>query len=55
MQIPVASWSEPKHAGLLRDNAPNPASSAQNKKDAHMATSPGQNARRRERIRYVKI
>ena len=55
MQIPVASWSELKHAGLLPENAPTPRAQHKTKKDAHMATSPGQNTRRRERIRYVKI
>ena len=57
MQIPVASWSELKHAALLPENAPTPLeSSAQNKKGAHMASKRRARTRVAENgIRYVKI
>ena len=49
MQIPVASWSELKYAGLLPENAPTPRAQHKTRKALMWQASPGQSTRRRER------
>ena len=41
MQIPVASWSELKHAGLLPENAPTPRAQHKTRKVLIWQASPG--------------
>jgi hypothetical protein len=45
MQIPVASWSELKHAGLLRENAPIPRAQHKIRKALIWQASPGNGIR----------